>query len=91
MAIYYLTRWMASSGKKVRLVELGPGRGTLMDDMLRVSQYVFEIYFMPVLAEGSPRTVQEKDRREEYQSNDSDIIRIPNDNQRNLVNNPSGE
>lgn len=36
MAIYYLTRWMASSGKKVRLVELGPGRGTLMDDMLRV-------------------------------------------------------
>jgi NADH dehydrogenase [ubiquinone] 1 alpha subcomplex assembly factor 7 len=36
MAIYYLTRWMASAGKKIRLVELGPGRGTLMDDMLRV-------------------------------------------------------
>jgi len=40
MAIYYLTRWMASSGKKVRLVELGPGRGTLMDDMLRVSDLI---------------------------------------------------
>lgn len=37
MAIYYLTRWMSSAGKKVRLVELGPGRGTLMDDMLRAS------------------------------------------------------
>jgi SAM-dependent MidA family methyltransferase len=44
VAIYYLTRWMASSGKKVRLVELGPGRGTLMDDMLRVSLVTFMIY-----------------------------------------------
>jgi NADH dehydrogenase [ubiquinone] 1 alpha subcomplex assembly factor 7 len=49
MAIYYLTRWMASSGKKVRLVELGPGRGTLMDDMLRVSQYFFIRYIISVL------------------------------------------
>jgi len=48
MAIYYLTRWMASSGKKVRLVELGPGRGTLMDDMLRVSQCLLMMYIVSV-------------------------------------------
>lgn len=40
MAIYYLTRWMSSAGKKVRVVELGPGRGTLMDDMLRVRVFM---------------------------------------------------
>lgn len=38
VGIYFLTRYMAN-GKNgpVRLVELGPGRGTLMDDVLRVS------------------------------------------------------
>ena len=40
VGIWVLTEWMAqgktSSG--VQLVELGPGRGTLMDDMLRVGQ-----------------------------------------------------
>lgn len=48
VAIYFVTRYLASTasskggagtggaGRKIRLVELGPGRGTLMDDILRV-------------------------------------------------------
>jgi hypothetical protein len=76
---------MASSGKKVRLVELGPGRGTLMDDMLRVSQmFPHKIHHLgpPWVKEGPSKREEigeeEEDRSEGYQSNDSDIIRIPN-------------
>jgi NADH dehydrogenase [ubiquinone] 1 alpha subcomplex assembly factor 7 len=37
VAIWLLTRWMAAGApEQVRLLELGPGRGTLMDDVLRV-------------------------------------------------------
>ena len=38
VGIWFLTEWM-NQGKPsggVQLIELGPGRGTLMDDMLRV-------------------------------------------------------
>ncbi len=38
LGIWLVTEWMAQGKKSsgVELVELGPGRGTLMDDMLRV-------------------------------------------------------
>ncbi|KAG6333096.1 hypothetical protein ID866_5998 [Astraeus odoratus] len=37
VAVWLLERWMTTApSKPFRLVELGPGRGTLMDDMLRV-------------------------------------------------------
>lgn len=37
IGIWFLTEWMAQGRKSngVELVEIGPGRGTLMDDMLR--------------------------------------------------------
>lgn len=38
VAIWLMTRWMAAgSPSKCRLIELGPGRGTLMSDIVRVS------------------------------------------------------
>ena len=38
VGLWLLTEWMAQGRKKsgVELIELGPGRGTLMDDILRV-------------------------------------------------------
>ncbi|RSH86173.1 uncharacterized protein EHS24_004404 [Apiotrichum porosum] len=41
VAIWLLTRWMAAgSPAECRIIELGPGRGTLMDDVLRSFQQV---------------------------------------------------
>lgn len=39
LGIWTVTEWMAQGKKSrgVELIEVGPGRGTLMDDMLRVS------------------------------------------------------
>ncbi|KIJ66938.1 hypothetical protein HYDPIDRAFT_85910 [Hydnomerulius pinastri MD-312] len=37
LAVWMLEQWLNTAGSKpFRIVELGPGRGTLMDDMLRV-------------------------------------------------------
>ena len=37
MALFLTTEWIAQGiPPRIRLVELGPGRGTLMDDILRV-------------------------------------------------------
>lgn len=38
LAIWYVTQWAAQgASQRVRIVELGPGRGTLLSDILRVS------------------------------------------------------
>jgi hypothetical protein len=38
LALFLTTEWIAQGRPgRIRLVELGPGRGTLMDDVLRVS------------------------------------------------------
>ncbi|KAF8556235.1 DUF185-domain-containing protein [Imleria badia] len=36
LALWMIGRWMSAGSKPFRIVELGPGRGTLMDDFLRV-------------------------------------------------------
>jgi len=40
VGIWFVTEWMAQGKRRsgVELIEVGPGRGTLMDDMLRVSR-----------------------------------------------------
>jgi NADH dehydrogenase [ubiquinone] 1 alpha subcomplex assembly factor 7 len=40
IGIWFVSEWMAQGrqSKGVDLIEVGPGRGTLMDDMLRVWQ-----------------------------------------------------
>ncbi len=42
LGIWMVTEWMAQGQKSrgIDLIELGPGRGTLMDDMLRVRQTI---------------------------------------------------
>jgi NADH dehydrogenase [ubiquinone] 1 alpha subcomplex assembly factor 7 len=39
IAVWFVAEWIAQGRKSkgVELIEVGPGRGTLMDDMLRVS------------------------------------------------------
>ena len=46
IGIWFVAEWMAQGRKSkgVELVEIGPGRGTLMDDMLRVR---FKINLFP--------------------------------------------
>jgi SAM-dependent MidA family methyltransferase len=41
IGIWAIAEWMAQGRKRsgVQLMEVGPGKGTLMDDMLRVSVY----------------------------------------------------
>lgn len=41
IGIWAIAEWMAQGRKRsgVQLMEVGPGKGTLMDDMLRVSGY----------------------------------------------------
>jgi NADH dehydrogenase [ubiquinone] 1 alpha subcomplex assembly factor 7 len=48
VGIWFVAEWMAQ-GKKpsgIELVEIGPGRGTLMDDILRVSLAMKFLYFI---------------------------------------------
>lgn len=41
MALWVIVQYRQNPYKKVQLVELGPGRGTLMSDMLRVSLFPY--------------------------------------------------
>jgi SAM-dependent MidA family methyltransferase len=42
VGIWTITEWMAQGRRRsgVQLIEVGPGKGTLMDDMLRVSYFI---------------------------------------------------
>jgi len=46
VGLWIVAEWMAQGKKRsgIQLLEFGPGRGTLMDDVLRVSASVHKIY-----------------------------------------------
>lgn len=46
IGIWFVAEWMSQGRPKqgVELIEVGPGRGTLMDDILRVSLYFGRLY-----------------------------------------------
>lgn len=37
LGVWLMAQWKRSSKRRIRIIELGPGRGTLMHDVLRVS------------------------------------------------------
>lgn len=47
MGIWFIAEWISQGRPKqgVQLIEVGPGRGTLMDDMLRVCRMLYERLF----------------------------------------------
>lgn len=50
VGIWHLAEWMQQKKpSEIRMVELGPGRGTLMSDMLRVSIDILMIKYFWVL------------------------------------------
>ncbi|KAJ4358792.1 hypothetical protein N0V85_009514, partial [Neurospora sp. IMI 360204] len=51
--LWYVTEWLAQGrpSKGVELIEVGPGRGTLMDDMLRMAKSIDAVY----MVEASPQ------------------------------------
>ncbi|CAH3016180.1 unnamed protein product, partial [Porites evermanni] len=44
IGVWFVNQWILSGKKKVQLIELGPGRGTLASDMLRVFQKFPELH-----------------------------------------------
>jgi SAM-dependent MidA family methyltransferase len=54
VAVWLLSQWMNSGhASGFRLVELGPGRGTLMEDVLRVGQdTLYRVSFLKSLVAG---------------------------------------
>ena len=52
IAVWFVTEWMAQGrpSQGVELIEVGPGRGTLMDDMLRVRQSSYSTHLMKIAA-----------------------------------------
>lgn len=54
VGVWLLSQYMSNGvGMEIRLVELGPGRGTLMDDILRVSSALFLLFHYFAVAEAA--------------------------------------
>lgn len=66
IAIFFITRWQAAGHPaNVRIVELGPGRGTLLGDMLRTFSMfapVFNTLRTIQLVEASPMLIVEQEK-----------------------------
>jgi SAM-dependent MidA family methyltransferase len=57
IGIWFVAEWIAQGRKSkgVELVEIGPGRGTLMDDMLRVYFFNSSLFFIILSTDSSCR------------------------------------
>ncbi|KAI7906321.1 S-adenosyl-L-methionine-dependent methyltransferase [Cokeromyces recurvatus] len=79
-AVWYLSEWMRlGRPSKTQIIEFGPGRGTLMSDMLRtLSQfnYFYETLTDIHLIEASPELRKIQRERLVKGSKDEDVVRI---------------
>ncbi|KAI9486198.1 MAG: S-adenosyl-L-methionine-dependent methyltransferase [Benjaminiella poitrasii] len=79
-AVWYLSEWMRlGRPSKTQIVEFGPGRGTLMSDMLRtLSQfkYFYETLTDVHLIEASPELRRVQRERLVKGSTDEDVVRV---------------
>jgi len=46
VGVWFVNQWMTSGKKKLQLVELGPGRGTLASDVLRVNHRLETFHYI---------------------------------------------
>lgn len=65
IGIWFYTEWMSQgkSSRGIEIVEVGPGRGTLMDDILRVGQQMIILETLELIKNSDNQKFQEYDNK----------------------------